>query len=169
MVQQLYRAGAAGIDYLNTWDEWLVLQTGVPPFRAWTPDPQPKYVDDAIPVEVIGCRCHPQGFIDDALHVGHVGYENCPESIAKTLIWGLVLVERYLKKLSHWGQPDRQAQGHAEEWAKAANNFQRCLKLAIAKCGCLGGSGVPQCCLSTSLKDLRRHRILTCALAFLAD
>jgi hypothetical protein len=44
VVQQLYRGGAAGIDYLNTWDEWLVLQTGVPPFRAWTPDPQPKYI-----------------------------------------------------------------------------------------------------------------------------
>jgi len=44
VVHQLYRAGAAGIDYLNSWDEWLVLQTGVPPFRAWTPDPQPKYI-----------------------------------------------------------------------------------------------------------------------------
>lgn len=44
VVQQLYRAGASGIDYLNSWDEWLVLQTGVPPFRAWTPDPQPKYI-----------------------------------------------------------------------------------------------------------------------------
>jgi hypothetical protein len=46
VVNQLYRAGAAGIDYLNSWDEWLVLQTGVPPFRAWTPDPQPKYIYD---------------------------------------------------------------------------------------------------------------------------
>lgn len=46
VVQQLYRAGAAGIDYLNGWDEWLVLQTGVPPFRTWTPDPQPKYIYD---------------------------------------------------------------------------------------------------------------------------
>jgi hypothetical protein len=45
-VQQLYTAGAAGIDYLNTWDEWLVLQMGVPPFRAWTPDQQPKYIYD---------------------------------------------------------------------------------------------------------------------------
>jgi hypothetical protein len=44
MVQQLYTSGAAGIDYLNSWDEWLVIQTGVPPFRAWTPDPQPKYI-----------------------------------------------------------------------------------------------------------------------------
>jgi len=44
VIQQLYRAGAAGIDYLTSWSEWLVLQTGVPPFRAWTPDPQPKYI-----------------------------------------------------------------------------------------------------------------------------
>ena len=43
-VHQLYRAGAPGIDYLKTWDEWLVLQTGVPPFRPWTPDPQLKYI-----------------------------------------------------------------------------------------------------------------------------
>ena len=43
-VNQLYTAGAAGIDYLNSFDEWLVIQTGVPPFRAWTPDPQPKYI-----------------------------------------------------------------------------------------------------------------------------
>jgi hypothetical protein len=46
VVQQLYRAGAAGIDYLASWDEWLVLQTGVPPFRAWTPDRQPRYIHD---------------------------------------------------------------------------------------------------------------------------
>jgi hypothetical protein len=44
VVQQLYRAGAAGIDYLNSWDEWLVIQSGIPPFRTWTPDPTPKYI-----------------------------------------------------------------------------------------------------------------------------
>lgn len=44
VVHQLYRAGAAGIDYLNAWDEWLVVQTGVPPFRTWTPDPQTRYI-----------------------------------------------------------------------------------------------------------------------------
>jgi membrane-associated phospholipid phosphatase len=44
VVHQLFRAGAAGIDYLNSWDEWLVLQQGVPPFRAWTPDPVGKYI-----------------------------------------------------------------------------------------------------------------------------
>lgn len=44
VIQQVYRSSAAGIDYLNTWDEWLVLQTGVPPFRPWTPDQQPKYI-----------------------------------------------------------------------------------------------------------------------------
>jgi len=44
VVHQLYTAGAPSIDYLTSWDEWLVIQTGVPPFRAWTPDPQPKYI-----------------------------------------------------------------------------------------------------------------------------
>jgi hypothetical protein len=44
IVDQRYRAGARGIDYLNTFSEWLVLQTGVPPYRAWTPDPTPKYI-----------------------------------------------------------------------------------------------------------------------------
>ena len=44
VVDQRYRAGAPGIDYLTTYPEWLVLQTGVPPYRAWTPDPTPKYI-----------------------------------------------------------------------------------------------------------------------------
>ncbi len=43
-VHQLFTAGAAGIDYLNSFDEWLVIQTGVPPFRAWTAAPQPTYI-----------------------------------------------------------------------------------------------------------------------------
>lgn len=43
-VNQQYQAGAPGIDYLETFPEWLVLQTGLPPFRAWTPDPTPKYI-----------------------------------------------------------------------------------------------------------------------------
>jgi hypothetical protein len=44
MIDQRYRAGAPAIDYLATYPEWLVLQTGVPPFRAWAPDPTPKYI-----------------------------------------------------------------------------------------------------------------------------
>jgi hypothetical protein len=44
VVDQRYRAGAPGIDYLTTYPEWLVLQAGVPPYRAWTPDPTPKYI-----------------------------------------------------------------------------------------------------------------------------
>ena len=44
VVDQRYRAGAPGIDYLTTYPEWLVLQTGVPPYRAWTPDPTPRYI-----------------------------------------------------------------------------------------------------------------------------
>jgi PAP2 superfamily len=43
-VQQIYQPAAPGIDYLNSWDEWLVLQTGVPPFRAWTPDTQTRHI-----------------------------------------------------------------------------------------------------------------------------
>ena len=43
-VQQLYQAGAAGVDYLTSWDEWLAIQTGVPPFRAWVPASQRTYI-----------------------------------------------------------------------------------------------------------------------------
>jgi hypothetical protein len=43
-VPQLFREPAPAIDYLTTYDEWWVLQTGVPPFRAWTADPQPRYI-----------------------------------------------------------------------------------------------------------------------------
>ncbi len=44
LVEQKYRTGAPGIDYLTTFDEWYVIQTGVPPFRTWTSDPQPRYL-----------------------------------------------------------------------------------------------------------------------------
>jgi hypothetical protein len=44
VVDQRYTAGAPGIDYLETFPEWLVLQSGVPPFRPWTADPTPKYI-----------------------------------------------------------------------------------------------------------------------------
>jgi membrane-associated phospholipid phosphatase len=44
IVDQQYRSPAAGIDYLTTFPEWLVLQTGVPPFRQWMADPTPRYI-----------------------------------------------------------------------------------------------------------------------------
>ncbi len=44
IVDQRFRVGASGIDYLTTYDEWLVLQTGVPPYRPWIADPQPRYI-----------------------------------------------------------------------------------------------------------------------------
>jgi hypothetical protein len=43
-VDQRFRVGTSGIDYLTTYDEWLVLQMGVPPFREWTADPQLRYI-----------------------------------------------------------------------------------------------------------------------------
>jgi hypothetical protein len=44
LIPQRYQAGAAGVDYLTTYDEWLVLQTGVPPYRAWEKDPTLRYI-----------------------------------------------------------------------------------------------------------------------------
>lgn len=44
ILDQRYRLGASGIDYLTTYDEWFVLQTGVPPFREWTADSQARYI-----------------------------------------------------------------------------------------------------------------------------
>jgi len=44
IMDQRFRVGTAGIDYLTTYDEWFVIQTGVPPFRAWTADAQPRYL-----------------------------------------------------------------------------------------------------------------------------
>ncbi len=46
VVNQQFRVGAPGIDYLTTYDEWFVIQTGVPPFRTWTPDPQLRYLSN---------------------------------------------------------------------------------------------------------------------------
>jgi PAP2 superfamily len=44
IVDQRFRVGATGIDYLTTYDEWFVLQTGVPPYRTWIPDSQTRYI-----------------------------------------------------------------------------------------------------------------------------
>jgi hypothetical protein len=44
IVDQRYRMPAAGIDYLTTYPEWFVLQTGVPPFRDPMFDPLPRYI-----------------------------------------------------------------------------------------------------------------------------
>jgi membrane-associated phospholipid phosphatase len=43
---QMFREPMAGVDYLNNFSEWLALQTGVPPFITWTPDPQLRYIHD---------------------------------------------------------------------------------------------------------------------------
>jgi len=45
-MDQRYRVPSAGIDYLTTYPEWLVLQTGVPPYRAWMADPTPRYISN---------------------------------------------------------------------------------------------------------------------------
>jgi hypothetical protein len=44
LVEQRYRIGAPGGDYLTTFPEWLVLQTGVPPYRQWATDPGLRYI-----------------------------------------------------------------------------------------------------------------------------
>lgn len=44
--EQRYRAPAAGIDYLTSFPEWLVIQTGVPPYRQWMADPTPRYINN---------------------------------------------------------------------------------------------------------------------------
>lgn len=44
IVDQRYRVPAAGIDYLTSYPEWFVLQTGVPPFRSPVFDPSPRYI-----------------------------------------------------------------------------------------------------------------------------
>jgi hypothetical protein len=45
-VPQLFREPMAGIDYMTSYSEWLAIQTGVPPFRTWTADPQNRYIHD---------------------------------------------------------------------------------------------------------------------------
>lgn len=43
-LDQRYRTPAPGIDYLSTYDEWLQIQNGVPPWREYTFDSQPRYI-----------------------------------------------------------------------------------------------------------------------------
>ena len=44
MVEQRYRVAAPGIDYLTSYSEWYVIQTGVPPYREWMADSTPRYI-----------------------------------------------------------------------------------------------------------------------------
>jgi hypothetical protein len=46
IVDQRYRMPAPGIDYMTAYPEWLVLQTGVPPYREWIADPIPRYINN---------------------------------------------------------------------------------------------------------------------------
>jgi len=43
-VSQLYRVPAAGVDYLANYPEWIVLQSGLPPYRDPVFDPSPRYI-----------------------------------------------------------------------------------------------------------------------------
>ena len=45
-VDQRYRVPAAGIDYLTDFPEWLVLQSGLPPYRPTVFDSTPRYLRD---------------------------------------------------------------------------------------------------------------------------
>ena len=44
ILDQRYRVGLAGIDYLTSYSEWFALQTGVAPYRQWTSDSTPRYI-----------------------------------------------------------------------------------------------------------------------------
>jgi hypothetical protein len=45
IVQQQYRVPRTGIDYLTTYSEWYVIQTGVPPYREPQFDLTPRYIN----------------------------------------------------------------------------------------------------------------------------
>lgn len=43
-VQQQYRVPTPGVDFLNDYAEWQVLQSGLPPYRNYLFDPTPRYI-----------------------------------------------------------------------------------------------------------------------------
>jgi membrane-associated phospholipid phosphatase len=45
-VNQLYRVPTAGVDYLENYAEWQVIQSGLPPYRDPTFDPTPRYLSN---------------------------------------------------------------------------------------------------------------------------
>ncbi len=45
-LSQLYRVPLAGTDFLNSFAEWLVLQSGLPPYRTYTWDPTARYISN---------------------------------------------------------------------------------------------------------------------------
>ena len=42
--EQLYRTGAAGVDYMTDYSEWLGIQSGLPPYRKEVFDPVLRYI-----------------------------------------------------------------------------------------------------------------------------
>lgn len=79
-IDQRFRAGVAGFDYLNAYPEWLQIQTGVPPFREYMFD-TPRFVNNG---RFLGEWVHYdflyQGFHNAALILMNV----TPESILNT-------------------------------------------------------------------------------------
>lgn len=43
-MNQLWRVPASGVDFLNDYSEWLVIQNGLPPFRSQSFDPTARYI-----------------------------------------------------------------------------------------------------------------------------
>jgi hypothetical protein len=43
-MEQRYRVPVAGVDFMESYTEWLQLQTGVPPWRPFSFEPSPKYI-----------------------------------------------------------------------------------------------------------------------------
>jgi hypothetical protein len=43
-LDQRYRVPIGGVDFLDTGPEWLVIQSGLPPYREYTFDPVPRYL-----------------------------------------------------------------------------------------------------------------------------
>jgi len=42
--EQMYRTGAAGVDYMTDYSEWLGIQSGLPPYRKEVFDPELRYI-----------------------------------------------------------------------------------------------------------------------------
>jgi hypothetical protein len=80
-MEQRYRTPAKGIDFLNTFPEWLQQQTGVPPWREYKWEPQPRYITTGRDLgEYVHFDFLFQAFLNAALILENVG----PESLLNT-------------------------------------------------------------------------------------
>jgi len=76
--EQVYRTGAAGVDYITDYSEWLGIQSGLPPYRKEAFDPTLRYIRNGRDLaQFVHYDYTYQAFLQAALII----LNQCPETL----------------------------------------------------------------------------------------